>query len=56
MKMQEYVENEFSNFCKNQQLKKALLTSVDLLGNPECMMTIRALVNGALKAGYGQKY
>ncbi len=26
-----YVEEEFSNFCKNQQLKKALLTSVDLL-------------------------
>ena len=25
-----YVEQEFSNFCKNQQLKKALLTSVDL--------------------------
>ena len=27
----EYVESEFSNFCKNQQLKKALLTSVGLL-------------------------
>ena len=26
-----YVEEEFSNFCKNQQLKKALLSSVDLL-------------------------
>jgi hypothetical protein len=26
-----YVEEEFSNFCKNQQLKKALLTSVDFL-------------------------
>lgn len=24
-----YVEEEFSSFCKNQQLKKALLTSVD---------------------------
>ena len=28
---QEYVEQEFANFCKNQQLKKALLSSVDLL-------------------------
>ena len=27
----EYVEKEFSSFCKNQQLKKALLNSVDLL-------------------------
>ena len=26
-----YVEEEFSNFCKNQQLKKALMTSVELL-------------------------
>ena len=27
----EYVQEEFSTFCKNQQLKKALLSSVDLL-------------------------
>jgi replicative DNA helicase len=27
----EYVQLEFSTFCKNQQLKKALLNSVDLL-------------------------
>jgi len=46
----EYVENEFSNFCKNQQLKKALLTSVDLLGNG-MYDDIRHLINGALKAG-----
>ena len=26
-----YVQEEFSTFCKNQQLKKALLNSVDLL-------------------------
>jgi len=26
-----YIKQEFSNFCKNQQLKKALLNSVDLL-------------------------
>jgi replicative DNA helicase len=46
----EYVENEFSNFCKNQQLKNALLTSVDLLGNG-MYDDIRHLINGALKAG-----
>jgi len=27
----EYVQEEFATFCKNQQLKKALLESVDLL-------------------------
>ena len=27
----EYIQEEFSTFCKNQQLKKALLSSVDLL-------------------------
>ena len=26
-----YVKQEFTNFCKNQQLKKALLNSVDLI-------------------------
>ena len=46
----EYVESEFSNFCKNQQLKKALLTSVDLLQSG-MYDDIRALVDNALKAG-----
>ena len=45
-----YVEEEFSNFCKNQQLKKALLTSVDLL-NAGDYDSIRHLVDNALKAG-----
>jgi hypothetical protein len=45
-----YVEEEFSNFCKNQQLKKALLTSVDLL-NAGDYDSIRSLVDNALKAG-----
>ena len=46
----EYIEEEFSNFCKNQQLKKALMSSVDLLkvGDYEA---IRYLVDNALKAG-----
>jgi len=46
----EYVENEFSNFCKNQQLKKALLSSVDLLNAGE-YDSIRELINNASKAG-----
>jgi replicative DNA helicase len=46
----EYVENEFSNFCRNQQLKRALLNSVDLL-NAGDYDSIRLLVNNALKAG-----
>ena len=29
-----YVEEEFSNFCKNQQLKKALYSSVLVVGRP----------------------
>jgi len=46
----EYVEDEFSNFCKNQQLKKALLTSVDLLQSG-MYDDIRHLIDSALKAG-----
>jgi len=45
-----YVEEEFSNFCKNQQLKKALLTSVDFL-NAGDYDSIRSIVDNALKAG-----
>jgi replicative DNA helicase len=45
-----YVEEEFSNFCKNQQLKKALLTSVDFL-NAGDYDSIRTIVDNALKAG-----
>ena len=26
-----YVQEEFTNFCRNQQLKKALMSSVDML-------------------------
>jgi replicative DNA helicase len=45
-----YVEEEFSNFCKNQQLKKALLTSVDFL-NAGDYDSIRMMIDNALKAG-----
>ena len=46
----EYIENEFSSFCKNQQLKKALLNSVDLLNSGD-FEAIRGLIDNALKAG-----
>jgi replicative DNA helicase len=46
----EYVQEEFSTFCKNQQLKKALLNSVDLL-NAGDFDGIKFLVESALKAG-----
>ena len=45
-----YIQEEFTNFCKNQQLKKALLTSVDLLKAGD-FDGIRNLVDNALKAG-----
>ena len=45
-----YVQEEFSAFCKNQQLKKALLNSVDLLkaGDYE---SIKYMIESAMKAG-----
>ena len=46
----EYVQEEFSTFCKNQQLKKALLNSVDLLKAGD-FDGIKSLVESALKAG-----
>jgi replicative DNA helicase len=45
-----YVEEEFSGFCKNQQLKKALLTSVEFL-NAGDYDSIRFMIDNALKAG-----
>lgn len=46
----QYVEEEFTAFCKNQQLKSALLSSVDMLNSGE-YDTIRILIDNALKAG-----
>jgi len=45
-----YIKQEFSNFCKNQQLKKALLNSVDLLKAGD-YDSIRLLVDSALRSG-----
>ena len=46
----EYVREEFNNFCRNQQLKRALMTSVDLLKAGD-FESIRTLIDNALKAG-----
>ena len=45
-----FVQDEFTNFCRNQQLKRALMTSVDLLKAGD-FDGIRFLVDNALKAG-----
>jgi len=45
-----YVEEEFAAFCKNQQLKSALIESVDLL-NVGAYDDIRRLIDKALKSG-----
>ena len=45
-----YIKQEFTNFCKNQQLKKALLNSVDLLKAGD-YDSIRMLIDGALRSG-----
>ena len=45
-----YIQEEFTNFCKNQQLKKALMTSVDLLKGGD-FDGIRFIIDNAIKAG-----
>ena len=45
-----YVQEEFSTFCKNQHLKKALLGSVDLLKAGD-YDSIKFMIENALKAG-----
>ena len=46
----QYVQEEFTNFCRNQQLKRALMSSVDLLKGGD-FDGIRYLIDNALKAG-----
>jgi len=46
----EYIQEEFSAFCKNQQLKKALLSSVDLLKAGD-YDSIKIMIEDALKSG-----
>jgi replicative DNA helicase len=47
---QEYVEQEFDNFCINQKLKKALLESVELLNQGD-FEGIRFNIENAIKSG-----
>lgn len=46
----EYVKEEFSNFCKNQKIKEALLKSTDILKTGD-YESIRHLLLEALRAG-----
>jgi len=46
----DYVKTEFFDFCKNQRVKDALLTAVDLLKDGE-YEGIRKILDNALKAG-----
>jgi len=43
----EYIELEFSKFCQNQQMKKAIMTSVDLLNEGD-YESIRTLISKAV--------
>jgi replicative DNA helicase len=46
----DYVEQEFNNFCRNQQIKKAILNSVSLLENGK-YEEIELIIKNALKSG-----
>mgnify|MGYP003134857414 CR=1 FL=1 len=46
----EYIKDQALDFCKNQEIKKAILLSVELLKNGD-YDGIKAKVDGALKAG-----
>ena len=46
----EYVQEEFTDFCKNQEMKNAILNSADLLKDGD-FDGIRNLVEKAMKAG-----
>lgn len=46
----EYIKDEFTDFCKNQNLKQVILSSVDLLQNGQ-YDKIKELVDKAMKVG-----
>ena len=48
-----YIQGEFLDFCKNQQLKKALLSSVEMLKSGD-YDSIQTLIKSALKTGEDQ--
>lgn len=46
----EYVQTEFTDFCKNQEMKNAILNSTDLLKDGD-FDGIRSLIDKAMRAG-----
>lgn len=46
----DYIQREFKSFCSNQQMKKALVTSVNLLDVGD-FDGIRTIINAAIRAG-----
>ena len=46
----EYVQEEFTTFCKNQEMKRAILNSADLLKDGD-FDGIRSMIDKAMKAG-----
>lgn len=46
----QYIKDEFLSFCKNQQMKKAIITSADLLATND-FESIRQIILNALKIG-----
>jgi len=46
----QYIKDEFLGFCKNQQMKKAIMTSAELLASND-FESIRQLILNALKVG-----
>lgn len=46
----QYIKDEFLGFCRNQQMKKAIITSADLLATND-FESIRQIIHNALKIG-----
>ena len=46
----QYIKDEFLGFCRNQQMKKAIITSADLLASND-FESIRQIIHNALKVG-----
>jgi replicative DNA helicase len=46
----QYIKDEFLGFCRNQQMKRAIITSADLLASND-FESIRQIIHNALKIG-----
>lgn len=49
----DYIKDEYKNFCKNQNLKQVILSSVDLLKSGQ-YDRIKDMVDGAMKVGVSE--